>query len=183
MLAPRPWSAPCLAGHRRQDPPHAHPQTPGQRRAGLPLLLRPTRAPGHPHHPGAVRLPALAGRGNVRMRQGPLRTRPLSGPPYTAVLRHIVLTMAALAVCAVTAAAEKSRGPQPVLPDHSDQQPPQDIGLITLTVAEVKRLFNLLTHTGHDIAHHLHWVVWRQRHQARARWYHHRTRLRRDQPI
>ena len=30
---------------------------------------------------------------------------------YTAVLRHIVLTMAALAVCAVTAAAEKSRGP------------------------------------------------------------------------
>jgi Transposase DDE domain len=100
---------------------------------------------------------------------------------YTAVLRHIVLTMAALAVCAVTAAAEKSRGPQPVLPDHPDQQPPQDIGLITLTVAEVKRLFNLLTHTGHDIAHHLHWVVWRQRHQARARWYHHRTRLRRDQ--
>ena len=28
---------------------------------------------------------------------------------YTAVLRHIVLTMAALAVCAVTAAAEKAR--------------------------------------------------------------------------
>ena len=101
---------------------------------------------------------------------------------YTAVLRHIVLTMAALAVCAITAAAEKSRGPQPVLPDHPDQQSPRDIGLITLTVAEVKRLFNLLTHTGHDIAHHLHWVVWRQRHQARARWYHHRTRLRRDQP-
>src|SRR5664279_1074551 len=49
---------------------------------------------------------------------------------YTAVLRHIVLTIAALAVCAVTA-AEKSRGPQPVLPDHSDQQRPQDIGLIT----------------------------------------------------
>ena len=47
---------------------------------------------------------------------------------YTAVLRHIVLTMAALAVCAVTAAAEKSRGPQPVLPDHSDQQPPKTSG-------------------------------------------------------
>src|SRR4029077_6512508 len=62
---------------------------------------------------------------------------------YIAVLRHIVLTMAALAVCAITAAAEKSRGPRPVLPDHHDQQPPRDIGLITLTVAEVKRLFNL----------------------------------------
>src|SRR5664279_1038598 len=66
---------------------------------------------------------------------------------YTAVLRHIALTMPALAVCAVTAAADKSRAPQPVLPAHPDQQPPQDIGLITLTVAEVKRLFNPVSYT------------------------------------
>ncbi len=101
---------------------------------------------------------------------------------YTALLRHTVPTMAALAVCALTAAAEKSRGRQPVLPNHPDQHPPRDLGLIALTVAEVKRLFNLLTHTGQDIAHHLHRVLCRQRHQSRARWYHHRTRLRRDQP-
>lgn len=100
---------------------------------------------------------------------------------YPAVLRHIMLTMAALAVCAVTAAAEKTRGPQPILPHRHDQEPPPDPGLITLTVAELKRLFNLVTRTDHDTEHHLHWVVWRQRHQARARWFHHRTRLRRDQ--
>lgn len=45
---------------------------------------------------------------------------------------------------------------------------------------EVKRLFNLLTRTVHDLAHHLHWALWRRRHQARARWYHHRARLRRQ---
>lgn len=101
---------------------------------------------------------------------------------YTAVLRHIVLTMAALAVCAVTAATEKARGPRPILPDRHDQEPPRDPGLIALTVAELKRLFNLATRTDHDTEHHLHWVIWRQRHQARARWFHHRTRLRRDQP-
>jgi SRSO17 transposase len=100
---------------------------------------------------------------------------------YTAVLRHIVLTMAALAVCAVTAAAEKPHRP-PILPDHPDQQPPRDTGLIAFTVAEIKRLFTLLNPVNHDTAHHLHWVIWRQRHQARARWYHHRTRLRRDHP-
>jgi hypothetical protein len=29
-------------------------------------------------------------------------------------------------------------------------------------------------------AHHLHWAWWRRRHQARARWYHQRTRLGRE---
>jgi hypothetical protein len=37
---------------------------------------------------------------------------------YTAHLRHIVLTMAALAVCAVTAAHAKTRAPVPILPHH-----------------------------------------------------------------
>ena len=48
--------------------------------------------------------------------------------------------MTALAICAVTAAAEKIRGPQPILPHHPDQDPPPDPGLIALTVAELKRL-------------------------------------------
>ncbi len=99
---------------------------------------------------------------------------------YTALLRHIVLTLAALAVCAVTAAQAKTRAPAPILPTTPDQRPPDDLGLIALTVAEVKRLFILVTRRFLPEAHHLHWVWWRRRHQARARWYHHRTRLRRQ---
>lgn len=100
---------------------------------------------------------------------------------YTALLRHIVLTLAALAVCAVTAAQAKTRAPAPILPTTPDQQPPEDTGLIALTVAEIKRLFMLVTRRLQPETHHLHWIWWRRRHQARARWHHHRTRLRRDQ--
>ncbi|MGI8312126.1 IS701 family transposase [Saccharopolyspora hattusasensis] len=100
---------------------------------------------------------------------------------YTALLRHIVLTLAALAVCAITAAQARTRAPAPILPTTPDQQPPEDPGLIALTVAEIKRLFTLVTRRLHPETHHLHWVWWRRRHQARARWFHHRARLRRDQ--
>jgi len=99
---------------------------------------------------------------------------------YTALARHIVLTMAVLAVCAVTAAQAKTTAPPPVLPTSGDQPPPDDMGLITFTVNEIKRLFLLLNHQTHDIAHHLRWSGWRRRHQARARWFHHRARLRRN---
>jgi hypothetical protein len=88
--------------------------------------------------------------------------------------------MAALAVCAVTAAHAKTRAPAPILPTTPDEQPPPDPGLIALTVAEIKRLFNLVTRRLQPQAHHLGWIWWRRRHQARARWYHHRTRLRRQ---
>jgi hypothetical protein len=96
-------------------------------------------------------------------------------------LRHIVLTLAALAICAVTAAQAKTRAPAPILPTTPDQQPPEDPGLIALTVAEIKRLFILATRRLQPETHQLHWIWWRRRHQARARWFHHRTRLRRDQ--
>jgi len=99
---------------------------------------------------------------------------------YTALLRHIVLTLAALAVCAITAAQAKTQAPAPILPTTPDQQPPDDPGLIALTVAETKRLFLLVTRHLQSETHHLHWVWWRRRHQARARWFHHRTRLRRQ---
>lgn len=99
---------------------------------------------------------------------------------YTALLRHIVLTLAALAVCAVTAAQARTRAPAPILPTTPDQEPPDDPGLIALTVAETKRLFILVTRRFLPEAHHLHWLWWRRRHQARARWHHHRTRLRRQ---
>jgi SRSO17 transposase len=102
---------------------------------------------------------------------------------YTALLRHIVLTLAALAVCAVTAAHATTRTPAPILPTTPDQQPPENPGLIALTVAEVKRLFTLVTRRLLPETHHLHWIWWRRRHQARARWFHHRTRLRRQTAI
>lgn len=99
---------------------------------------------------------------------------------YTALTRHVVLTMAALAVCAVTTAEAKTRAPQPILPTRPDETPPPEPGLIALTVAEVKRLFNLATRRLQPQTHHLDWIWWRRRHQARARWFHHRTRLRRQ---
>jgi SRSO17 transposase len=99
---------------------------------------------------------------------------------YTALQRHIVLTMAALAVCAVTAADAKTRTRAPILPTTPDAQPPEDPGLIALTVAEIKRLFTLVTRRLLPEAHHLRWSWWRRRHQARARWFHHRAQLRRQ---
>jgi len=60
---------------------------------------------------------------------------------YTAIIRHVVLVMAALAVCAVTAALLKertdTRAPSPVTPD---QAPPDEPGMIPLTVPEIRRL-------------------------------------------
>jgi SRSO17 transposase len=93
---------------------------------------------------------------------------------YTAIARHTVLVMAALAICAVTAALLRRRtstaAPSPALPD---QPRPAEFGMIPLTVPETGRL---LAHppppgsTGH-------WLDWRRSHQARSRWYHQRTRL------
>jgi len=100
---------------------------------------------------------------------------------YTALMRHLVLTMAALAICAVTAAAMRdATSTLPPAPARPDEEPPEDPGLIPLTVAEVKRLLNLLTRTWHRPTQHLHWAWWRRRHQARARWFHQRTRLQRE---
>jgi SRSO17 transposase len=97
---------------------------------------------------------------------------------YPALLRHLVLAMAALAVCAVTAAQTRITSSQPAAPPTSPNQvPPADPGLIPLTVAEIKRLVNLLTRHWHSLEHHLQWHLWRRRHQARARWLHQRTRL------
>jgi SRSO17 transposase len=100
---------------------------------------------------------------------------------YTAILRHLVLVMAALAICAVTAAQLRdltgSQAPPPVSPG---QAPPADPGLIPLTVREVKRLLaTALRHPTPD-RHAARWLEWRRRHQARSRWFHQRTRLSRN---
>ena len=82
--------------------------------------------------------------------------------------------MAALAICAVTAALLRRRtdtqAPAPVLPD---QPPPADPGMIPLTVPETGRLLGHPPPPGSAG----HWLNWRRRHQARSHWYHQRTRL------
>jgi SRSO17 transposase len=97
---------------------------------------------------------------------------------YTAILRHLVLVMAALAICAVTAAQLRDRtdtqAPPPTAPD---QAPPREPGLIPLTVHEVKRLLAAALARQHPRSHAALWLQWRRRHQARSRWFHQRARL------
>ena len=100
---------------------------------------------------------------------------------YTAILRHIVLVMAALAICAVTAAQLRDRtdalAPPPAGPDD---KPPADPGLIPLTVHEVKRLLAAAVSRPRPPGHAARWLQWRRRHQARSRWFHQRARLARN---
>jgi SRSO17 transposase len=100
---------------------------------------------------------------------------------YTAILRHLVLVMAALAICAVTAAQLKDRtdaqAPPPASPDDP---PPADPGLIPLTVHEIKRLLGAALRRPEPTGHAARWLHWRRRHQARSRWFHQRTRLNRN---
>ena len=99
---------------------------------------------------------------------------------YTAIARHTVLVMAALAICAVTAALLRRRtdtqAPAPVRPD---QPRPADPGLIPLTVPETARLLAHPPPPGTATR----WLAWRRRHQALSTWYHHRTRLAREDQI
>jgi hypothetical protein len=100
---------------------------------------------------------------------------------YHAIARHTVLVMAALAACAITAALLRDRtDTQAPPPTQPSQPPPTDPGMIPLTVPEITRL--LSTHPA-KTGHAGHWPNWRRRHQARARWYHQRTRLARDTAI
>jgi SRSO17 transposase len=100
---------------------------------------------------------------------------------YTAILRHVVLVMAALAVCAVTAAQLRDRtGTQAPPPAGPDDRPPADPGLIPLTVREVKRLLTAALSRPESPGHAARWLHWRRRHQARSRWFHQRARLARN---
>jgi len=100
---------------------------------------------------------------------------------YTAIARHAVLVMAALAICAITAAQVKDRtdtqAPPPLRPG---QPPPPEPGTIPLTIPEIKRLLAALTAQPLPRWLVIHWDAWTRRHQARAQWFHKRTRLARD---
>jgi hypothetical protein len=91
--------------------------------------------------------------------------------------------MAALAICAVTAALLRdrtdTRAPPPATPD---QAPPEDPRMVPLTVPEIRRLLAALSRP-HPPGHAVRWLNWRRRHQARSRWFHQRTRLNRDNAL
>jgi SRSO17 transposase len=100
---------------------------------------------------------------------------------YTAIQRHLVLVMAALAVCAVTAARLRARtGIRVPPPGSPGQPPPADPGMIPLTVPEIRRITAALTARPLPAPLVIHWDAWTRRHQARSRWFHQRARLKRD---
>ena len=99
---------------------------------------------------------------------------------YTAITRHAVLVMAALAICAITTAPPRDRtdtqAPPPVRPG---QPPPAEPGMIPLTIPEIKRLLAALTTrpAPTPVACHPLGRLATGRHQARSRWFHKRARL------
>jgi SRSO17 transposase len=98
---------------------------------------------------------------------------------YHAIARHTVLVMAAVAVCAVTAALLGDRTDTRVEhPTSPDQSPPADCGLVPLSVPAIGRL--LASHPPYREDHAVHWDEFRRQHQARAGWYHQRARLARS---
>jgi SRSO17 transposase len=100
---------------------------------------------------------------------------------YQAIARHTALVMAALAICAVTAALLRDRtGTQAPPPLRPGQPPPPDPGMVPLTVPQVRHLLAGLLTRPRAPGHADRWLDWKRRHQARARWYHQRTRLARD---
>jgi SRSO17 transposase len=100
---------------------------------------------------------------------------------YSAIQRHTVLVMAALAICAVTAALLRDRTDSQAAPPVTPEQvPPPDAGMIPLTVAEVKHLLAAVLTRRYPHSHAVRWLAWRRRHQARSRWFHQRTRLNRE---
>jgi hypothetical protein len=100
---------------------------------------------------------------------------------YHTIARHTVLVMAALAICAVTAALVKGRAS--VQPPAPAQQPPPALCLVPLTVPEIRRLLAAAAARLWPPGHIEHWSAWMRTHQARARWYHQRAHLERDQQI
>ena len=100
---------------------------------------------------------------------------------HTAIARHTVLVMTALAICAIAATRLKTRtdtqAPPPTTPG---QKPPAEPGMIPLTIPETARLLAATWPQPKPADHDTHWRNWRRRHQARARWFHQRTRLNRE---
>jgi SRSO17 transposase len=106
--------------------------------------------------------------------------------------RHTVLSMSALAILAVAAARPRPAPPAPasgqqprdwhdtgILPASADEPPPEDPGLVKVSVPEARRLLRLATTPMSSAARQLGyaWSRWRRQHQARARFHHYQARL------
>ena len=100
---------------------------------------------------------------------------------HTAILRHIVLVMAAFAICAVTAALLRDRtDAQAPPPAGPAAVPPADPGLVPLSVREITKLLADALNRPKPPGHAARWLHWRRHHQARSRWFHKHARLQRD---
>jgi SRSO17 transposase len=112
---------------------------------------------------------------------------------YHAWYRHITLAMLAHAWLAVTAvdSHQKQVDPPPertttavgyrVEPDGLPIAPPPEIDrqtMIPLTLNELRHLFAIFHPADHLRRLAIRWSNWRRRHQARARYYHYRRRIR-----
>ena len=126
------------------------------------VLVGPGLSPGQPPREEQFR----AGKDSLGLDESQVRL-------YTAIARHTVLVMAALAICAVTAALLHDRTSTQAPPGRPGQPPPADPGMTPLTVPEIARLLTRPAPPGQAA----YWLDWRRRHQARARWHHRRTRL------
>jgi SRSO17 transposase len=90
---------------------------------------------------------------------------------WTAWHRFITLAMLALAILTTLATS-----------DDRDTDP--DAEHIAITVAESRRLLNILIITpARDLAHAMHWSTWRRKVQARARRAHYQHRLTRNTQV
>jgi SRSO17 transposase len=115
--------------------------------------------------------------------------------------RHTMLSMCALALLAIAAARPLPPAPlaqaasavpasaaaQPaawadtgILPASADQPPPEDPGMVKVSVPETHRLLLLATTPMSAAARQLGyaWSRWRRKHQARARYHHYQARMR-----
>jgi SRSO17 transposase len=135
------------------------------------------------------------GKGQVGLDQHQVRT-------WRSWHRHTALCLAALAIVALASADEPDHTDEPTpadqdadqppaparpehwrdtapLPTHAGETPPEDPGMVKVSVPEARRLLNIATGALRpaDKWFHLQWSSWRRRHQARARWHHYHQRL------
>ena len=106
--------------------------------------------------------------------------------------------MSALAVLAIAAARPAPAGPLPqpgappsgenqpaewagtgILPASPGEPPPEDPGLVKVSVPEARRLLRLaaMPRTGENRRLGYAWSRWRRKHQARVRYHHYKARL------
>jgi hypothetical protein len=126
--------------------------------------------------PSAWQPPASQARVRVPDAGTPAAEGPVPAPP-PAPAPPALLTPAPGSGPAAQPAAWADTG---ILPASADQPPPEDPGLVKVSVPEARRLLRLattpMTATARQAGYA--WSHWRRKHQAGARWHHYQARLR-----